>query len=170
MREFTLIGVDPGIVHSGIVRLSFSPYLPPKVEAFVVDGPDPDAIAQAVLAIPGFNRHAFIEKYNDRVKGFKHDAAMRKLETQLMAKLSPIPAVLVNNSGVKKLVPKHTMEAIGCWDFDQKTHHQDLRSAARIALLGAAKDPALTKELFEYVYNIAMREEAKKNQAVNHKE
>ena len=156
MWEFTLIGVDPGIVHSGIVSLTFIPNNLPKVEAIVVDGADAAGIAAAVQQINKKEDHfVFVEKYQDRVKGFKQDSKMRKLETELMGLLlstgTDQQVSLVNNTGVKKLVPQRTMEALGCWTFSQKTHHQDLRSAARIALLGAARTPSLSRALYQHL-------------------
>jgi hypothetical protein len=53
--------------------------------------------------------------------------------------------------GVKKVVKSPLMELLGVWDFRLKTHHQDLRSAARIALLGMLKDDHLNKLLTDVV-------------------
>jgi hypothetical protein len=44
------------------------------------------------------------------------------------------------------VVRRQLMELVGVWSFTTSTHHQDLRSAARIALLGMLKH-AVTNEL-----------------------
>jgi hypothetical protein len=43
------------------------------------------------------------------------------------------------------------MELLGVWKFKTPTHHQDLRSAARILLLGMFKDPQLNKLIADIV-------------------
>ena len=57
---------------------------------------------------------------------------------------------LLRNTGVKKVVTQELMELCHCWKFPSKTHHQDLRSAARIALLGMMLDDTLNKVLYTY--------------------
>ena len=57
---------------------------------------------------------------------------------------------LLRNMGVKKVVTKELMDLLHCWSFPTRTHHQDLRSAARIALLGMMLEPAIKQLLFTY--------------------
>ena len=57
---------------------------------------------------------------------------------------------LLRNMGVKKVVSKELMDLLHCWSFPTRTHHQDLRSAARIALLGMMLEPALNQVLYSY--------------------
>jgi hypothetical protein len=58
---------------------------------------------------------------------------------------------VLNNTGVKKVVRQPLMELLGVWKFSTTTHHQDLRSAARIALLGMLKHQELNRLLTEVV-------------------
>jgi hypothetical protein len=43
------------------------------------------------------------------------------------------------------------MELLGVWKFHTVTNHQDLRSAARIALYGMVKSETLNKVLYSVV-------------------
>ena len=58
---------------------------------------------------------------------------------------------VLQNMGVKKVVKSPLMELLGVWNFNTPTHHQDLRSAARIGLLGMLKDDILNKLLTDIV-------------------
>ena len=60
-------------------------------------------------------------------------------------------STVLPNMGVKKVVRRPLMELLGAWKFSTVTHHQDLRSAARIALLGMLKDPHMNRLLFDVV-------------------
>ena len=44
------------------------------------------------------------------------------------------------NMGIKRVITQDLMELLEVWSFTTATHHQDLRAAARIALLGMVKD------------------------------
>jgi hypothetical protein len=57
---------------------------------------------------------------------------------------------LLRNNGVKQVVSPELMKLAGVWSFSSRTHHQDLRSAARIALLGMMLEPALNQVLYTY--------------------
>jgi hypothetical protein len=58
---------------------------------------------------------------------------------------------LLQNTGVMQVVGKPLLQLLHVWNFGQSTHHQDLRSAARIAVLGMLLDPLLNQTLFIYV-------------------
>jgi hypothetical protein len=60
-------------------------------------------------------------------------------------------ATVVLNTGVKKIVKRPLMELLGVWSFATGTHHQDLRSAARIALYGMLKHEPLNRLLSDVV-------------------
>jgi hypothetical protein len=45
-------------------------------------------------------------------------------------------------------VTRELLELLEAWHFSTTTHHQDLRSAARIAVLGMLLDPALNNVLY----------------------
>ena len=99
---------------------------------------------------PSFGEtHIFVEQYRDRGTVFNTHATMRQLETLIR---STIPeSKLIDNTGIKKIVTSEMMKLLDVWDFDQKTHHQDLRSAARIALYGALKDEKLNRVLYHLI-------------------
>ena len=61
-------------------------------------------------------------------------------------------AKVIKNTAVKKLVPPPLLDMLQLYYFSQASHHQDLRSAARIALLGMMKDPDLNMRLSKMFY------------------
>ena len=154
-----VVGIDPGLVHTGVVRFVF---LPKKktilVEHEAVTGQDHTAQAKAWLSktlhltvhgagmVPGLT--VFIEKYQPR-SNFSTDPKMSELLTLLRQAL-PGSQVLLN-TGVKKVIRKPLMELLGVWKFSTVTNHQDLRSAARIALYGMSKDEHMNRLLSDVV-------------------
>ena len=152
-----VVGVDPGLVHTGVVSLTF---VPEKHEVFVahkaVVGPDAAAVnqftADAWQNLPAemsyVKPHIFIEKYQPR-SHLNTDAAMGEAVLS-MKRTMPGSQVLLN-TGVKKVVRKHLMELLDVWNFSTPTHHQDLRSAARIALLGMLKDEQMNRLIADIV-------------------
>ena len=148
----TVIGVDPGLVHTGIVILDFRPGMRHLVVSHrVVDGLD-SATARAELSDMTNGRQfalldIFIEKYTPR-SGFQQDERMVQANADFQRDLQ---GKLLRNTGVKKVVTQELMELCHCWSFGTKTHHQDLRSAARIALLGMMLDDTLNQVLYTYV-------------------
>lgn len=143
-----VVGVDPGLVHTGVVRMIFDP-AQHKVEVHhkAVLGADVTGVRRTVLAL-GVTPHIFIEKYQPR-SHLNTDAEMGKLLIELKQAL-PNAHILLN-TGVKKVVKKPLMELLGVWKFSTATHHQDLRSAARIALLGMLKDEQMNRLLADVV-------------------
>lgn len=151
MQNPTVIGVDPGLVHTGVVMLDFFPHDKELIVGqAVIDGLDADATHDAILAMldgkPIDLCEVFIEWYRPR-SGFSTDERMVQANATFSAKLS---GTLTKNTGVKKIVSKQLMELCHVWSFETTTHHQDLRSAARIALLGMMLDPLLNRVLFDY--------------------
>jgi hypothetical protein len=146
-----VIGVDPGLVHTGIVMLEFEHELRQlTVDHRVIDGLDAPAAALAVMDMTGHDSFAtldtFIEWYRPR-SGFSVDERMVQANNDFRAALH---GKLLRNTGVKKVVTQELMQLCHLWSFGTRTHHQDLRSAARIALLGMMLDPALNKVLYTY--------------------
>jgi hypothetical protein len=90
----------------------------------------------------------FIEKYRPR-SGFATDEAMLVANSTFNTTLAG--SVLLSNMGVKQTVSKTMLEALHLWSFDKVTHHQDLRSAARIGVLGMLLDPVLNKTVFQFL-------------------
>lgn len=151
MYSPTVIGVDPGIVHTGVVLLDFDvEQRKLVVNHRLVDGTDAAAAAEAVdeMVVPVMRStlDIFIEEYRPR-SGFSVDQQMMVANAEFRKVLG---GRLLRNMGVKKVVSQELMALLHCWSFPTRTHHQDLRSAARIALLGMMLEPALNQVLFTY--------------------
>jgi len=89
----------------------------------------------------------FIEGYRPR----SHFAGDQKMVTAVneMRKMTGGMALL--NEGVKKVIRPELMRLLDVWSFSTATHHQDLRSAARIALYGMVKTPWMNQVLADLV-------------------
>jgi hypothetical protein len=133
-----VIGIDPGLVHTGVVSLEFdSRQRSLVIEHTVIDGPDAEQISQWLLfRYLASKRLIFVEKYEPRRK-MDTDTRMVQAEQDLRKAL-PQP-MFISNTGSRKVVTPQLMEVLGVWNFPTPTHHQDLRSAARIALFGMFK-------------------------------
>ena len=147
-----VVGIDPGLVHTGIVRMAF---LPADREVWVshaaLTGADPDMVRWAVLGddmLHPISPRIFIEAYRSR-SHFNTDAKMSAAVRDIQLAL-PGSKVL-DNTGVKKIVKPAFMQRLKVWQFVTPTHHQDLRSAARIGLLGMFKDAELNKLLADFI-------------------
>lgn len=57
----------------------------------------------------------------------------------------------LDNSGVKNIVSRALLELLHSWSFTTKSNHQDVRSAARIAILGMLKNNHLNQLLADIV-------------------
>jgi hypothetical protein len=151
MYNPTVIGVDPGQVHTGIVMLDFrleSREL--TVDHRVVDGLD-SGVARQEIAIMASHKlfptlDIFIEKYRPR-SGFTQNQDMMQANGDFSRDLQ---GKLLQNTGVKKVVTRELLELLHVYRFGTVTHHQDLRSAARIAVLGMLQDDALNNVLYIY--------------------
>lgn len=145
-----VIGIDPGLVDTGVVSLTFRPRLHILVvEHGVVDGTNADLVKEWVLdpkRTPA--THIFIEAYRPR-QNLGSDVRMVQAEQDLKRALPT--AKILPNTGVKRVIPQQLMEVCGVWSWPTATHHQDLRSAARIALLGMVKDHRLNTVLADMV-------------------
>lgn len=148
-----VVGVDPGLVHTGVVSLVFAPEdRCIFVGHEVVTGPDARAVADAITQPwPQDSRTwgclppvIFIEGYRPR-SHLQQDKQMTQAVTDMKRALPG--SVVLQNTGVKKVIRQPLMELVGCWRFTTPTHHQDLRSAARIALLGMCKDEEMNRLL-----------------------
>ena len=163
-----LIGVDPGLRDTGIVEClfynedpSYDTYLE-KGEQLVLSHATAEDIWGELLFLIAeraekteWRTVIYVEKYLDRGTSFGTHGRMRELETQLrlLAQKSPIlqkagSLSFVNNTGVKKIITNKVLTALQLDTFTTASNHQDLKSAARIALYGAAKD----KELNPFIY------------------
>lgn len=146
-----IIGVDPGLVHTGVVGLEFNPGARVlDVHHRVIDGLDPvetRAQVEDIIKPRAFaSIDTFIEYYRPR-SGFATDERMVQANVTFKDSLH---GKLVRNTGVKKIVGKDMLELLHVWKFPTATHHDDLRSAARIAILGMLLDPILNRVVYDY--------------------
>jgi hypothetical protein len=109
----------------------------------VVTGTDVPSVQAWVGDDPG-RMSIFIEAYQPR-----HNLSPDKRMVTAVADLRRglVGSKVLSNTGVKRVVPPQLMTLLGVWNWPQSTHHQDLRSAARIALLGMMKDGQLNTVL-----------------------
>ncbi len=135
-----LVGIDPGIVHTGVVVMSFRTTSKTIAIDHVATAGTPASWVKQWLGMYSDLDHIFIEAYRPR-SHFDQDSRMGDAVRDLKAVLPR--ATVLDNTGVLRVVKRPLMEALGVWNFSTPTHHQDLRSAARIALLGAFKDETL---------------------------
>ena len=146
-----VVGIDPGLVHTGVVSMTFFPKMGEVwVGHEAVAGPDVSRIQRLVGAgVPTQVTacHIFIEAYRPR-SAFNTDARMGEAVSQIRAATK---GTVLDNTGVKKVVKQPLMQLLGVWQFATPTHHQDLRSAARIALLGMMKDEHMNRILADVV-------------------
>lgn len=143
-----VVGIDPGLVHTGVVRLLFNSSTNVlNIEPRTIIGPDMEE-ADAFTRQAGLPKpHVFVEEYRPR-HSLVTNIAMLAAQKEIVALNRGV--VLVSNTGIRHVVKRPLMEALDLWNF-QSTHHQDLRSAARIALLGMMKDDHLNALLAQVV-------------------
>lgn len=151
------IGIDPGIVHTGVVGMHLAPiehevYLKERL----IMGYNPQEVKHAVDDILGgfpkyLNSNIFIEKYRPR-SHFSYDNEMSTAVSEIHKAL-PGSKVLAN-TGIKKVVRPALLHALELDKFKQASHHQDLLSAARIMILGLLKDEEANRQLSEFVIDI----------------
>lgn len=140
MNPVDIVGVDPGLVHTGVVLMYFDPdNREITVDTEAVVGPDADALKTWLRASAAPTARVFIEGYRPR-SNLNSDARMIKAVSDMR---DATKGKVLLNTGVKKVVKEPLMRMLGVWKFSTVTHHQDLRSAARIALLGMLRDPEL---------------------------
>ena len=148
------IGIDPGIVHTAGVMLSIFPHMRVlRAVPFVVDGIEPNELDKMITwanysPVPN---GVFIEKYRPR-SNLHHDMDMIAAVDYL--KRGCNHSEVLDNTGVVKVIRPGLLKLLNLWDFPLRTHHQDLRSAARIMLLGMLKDPEINEMMYLIVNDI----------------
>jgi hypothetical protein len=146
VKHTHVVGVDPGIVHTGVVSLDFRPTERMiLVDHAVVLGPDSDYVGRLCRKLT--DPAIFIEGYRAR-SNLSQDKKMQVAVSE-MAKATK--GKVLDNTGVKKIVKPAVLTALGVWKFGTPTHHDDLRSAARIAVLGMMKDPSMNQLLADVI-------------------
>ena len=148
MSLLHIVGIDPGLVHTGCVRILLNPESKMfRTDHHVVDGIDALAVERWVGSVSP-SPWIFIEKYVPR-SNFGTDERMVKGESLLRQSLPD--SVLLRNTGIKAVIKPQLLWVLGLARFSAATHHQDLLSAARIAVLGMMKDPDLNRVLADVV-------------------
>lgn len=152
MQRTRIIGIDPGLVHTGVVEFLFLPGTKAVVvRPRVISGANGAIVAKFVkLCTDSFNTPTsiFIEGYRPR-SHFDTDGRMVSLVKDLHHGIAG--SKVVDNTGVKHVITRALLRALECWTFTTTTHHQDLRSAAYIGLYGMVKDPELNPVLADFV-------------------
>ncbi len=149
MQRTHIIGIDPGIVHTGVVSIDFNPVAKTiLLDHEVVQGTDARATATWIRGLRTSRPdHVFIEGYRPR-SNLGHDKDMVNAVAHMKAATH---GTVLDNTGIKKVVRPAVLQALGVWQFSTPTHHDDLRSAARIAVLGMLKLPELNELLADVV-------------------
>ena len=149
----SFIGIDPGLVHTAGVAVrvnhvdtSFT------IHTKVVDGISDSALAEMaewarekdmdVVAIEGYRPRGHYQGDSNMMQAIKH------LQTQIPESRQ------VPNMGVKKVITNDTLKLLRLWSFQPKTHHQDLRSAARIGLFHYAQVPGGSEWLYDVIKSV----------------
>ena len=149
----SFIGIDPGLVHTAGVAVQASHSIASfTVHTKVVDGISDSALAEMAewakekdvdgVAIEGYRPRGHYQGDSNMMQAIKH------LQTQIPGSRQ------VPNMGVKKVITNDTLKLLRLWSFQPKTHHQDLRSAARIGLFHYAQDPGGSEWLYEIIQSV----------------
>ena len=153
--KYVIVGIDPGIVNTGIVVY----YIYPNIRLISVahtaivgcDVQDIRAyLKQYALDGPLPWTYLFVEAYRPR-SHFDTDARMGAAVNDIKRMGDNIYAL--DNTGVKNVVSRALLELLNSWNFSTKSNHQDVRSAARIAILGMLKNETLNRLLAQVVFS-----------------
>ena len=146
-----VFGIDPGIVHTGLVELNWDFHNQElRINARSVDGITEQSVIELQKRIKQCmwrKSNIIVEEYRPK-SHFSTDTKM--VEGQAMLKLRLPSAKIINNSGVKSIVTKELLQLLDLYDWPT-THHNDLRSAARIALLAMLRDERANNRLAKFV-------------------
>ena len=82
--------------------------------------------------------YAVVEKYEARDSDYSRDNSVRYTIRTIK---ECIPNIIEQrNAGYAQDIPEPLLKKLGMWKFDDKTHHQDIRSAARLGLFWAMRN------------------------------
>lgn len=141
--QTSIIGIDPGIVHTGCVGLLFDGGTRTiDVTAELVLGVDVTKVRQWTERQPKAAA-IFIEDYNPGNFGRtdkKMSEALGRLKAEFPPAHGPYVVKYVDNAGINTLVPAAVQRLLGVHTFPITTHHNDLNSAGKIAALGMLQD------------------------------
>ena len=149
----SFIGIDPGLVHTAGVAVQASHSIASfTVHTKVVDGISDSALAEMAewarekavdaVAIEGYRPRGHYQGDSNMMQAIKH------LQTQIPGSKQ------VLNMGVKKVITNDTLKLLRLWNFQPKTHHQDLRSAARIGMFHCAQVPSGSEWLYDIIKSV----------------
>lgn len=79
-----------------------------------------------------------VEQYEARDSDRAKDNSV--LATIAYIQLKYPEAILQRNAGYQTDIPNDLLKALGLWQFKEKSHHQDLRAAARLGLFWAMRN------------------------------
>lgn len=101
--------------------------------------------------------YAVVEKYEVRDNDYSRDNSVTQTIKTIKA---CIPTIIEHrNTGYMQDVPSELLKELDIWDFDHKTHHQDIRAAARLGLFWAMRS-----DIEDVVTDIGLKLEAKLKQ------
>lgn len=151
---YVVVGIDPGIVNTGIIIYFICPQerLVILKHTAIKGCKTEDIFSFLSMHLDVFYAnpwtYVFVEAYRPR-SHFDTDARMGAAVNEIK-KMGPDIYVL-DNSGVKNVVSRALLELLHSWSFTTKSNHQDVRSAARIAILGMLKNEHLNQLLADLV-------------------
>lgn len=148
----TVVGIDPGLVHTGVVVLDVDTVARQLTVQYEYFASDPKTLIGHADQVKRWLRtrvdHIFIESYRPRGNSYATDPKMRELLADFRQRFPK--AKVLDNTGVKKVVRRPLLEVLGLYKFPT-THHQDLQAAARILVYGMLKDDELNAMLTQVV-------------------
>lgn len=151
---YVVVGIDPGIVNTGIIIYFICPQERLVIlKHTAIKGCKTEDIFSFLsmhLDVSDANpwTYVFVEAYRPR-SHFDTDARMGAAVNEIK-KMGP-EIYALDNSGVKNVVSRALLELLHSWSFTTKSNHQDVRSAARIAILGMLKNEHLNQLLADLV-------------------
>lgn len=92
---------------------------------------------------------AIVEEYQVRDNDYSRDNSVAETVEAVQACYANVE--LVRNAGYVSDIPDQLLRELGLWTFD-KSHHQDVRAAARLALFWAQR-----KDIEEVIQDIGNR-------------
>lgn len=169
MYNYTpVIGVDPGLRTTGLVMFLPRTHHSLEILSLAVDHSNPkdegliaEEIQQALMRLKDEARfrtsfhsfHVAMEDFRPR-PGMSTTSAMISVIALVKTLLKQTPEFKVstlNNMGIKKVVRPATLKLLGLDKWETSTHHDDLTSAARIALFHHIKEGRSEGWLFNEV-------------------
>lgn len=158
--QSSIIGIDPGVVHTGCVGLLIDEGTRSiDVNYKLINGVDTGRVRDWVDQQPKAAA-IFIEDYNPGNFGRtdkKMSEAVGRLKAEFPESDGPYIVKYVDNAGINTLIPRAVLGAFGVAHFKVVTHHNDLVSAGKIALLGMLQDKS--QNTFRVLLSTVVRDE-----------